>query len=131
MTSQVVISSKQAGNNPALCPVKGHKMNKGQQQRPTCFGQSEDIMYSEQNFGTAERYATLVKCTDLLIYLLRYLPAHSMEQSPTLEANHFSASQEIPGILWNPKVHYRIHMCPPPVSILSQIDPVDAPHLTS
>ena len=28
----------------------------------------------------------------------------SMEQNPSLEANWFSASQEIPSILWNPKV---------------------------
>ena len=50
-----------------------------------------------------------------------------MEQSPSSEANRFSASQEIPHILWNPKVHYHIQKCPPPVLILSNIDSVHAP----
>ena len=67
----------------------------------------------------------------LVTYFLTYLLTNSMEQSPSWEANRFSASQETPRILRNPKVHYHIHKCPPPVPILSQLDPVHTPTLTS
>jgi len=49
---------------------------------------------------------------------------YSIVQSPSWEANWFAASQEIPRISWNPKVHYRTHKRPPPVSILGQSNPV-------
>ena len=53
-----------------------------------------------------------------------------MVQSPSWEANWFGASQEIPRISRNPKVHYRTHKRPPPVSILVQASPIQSkyPH---
>ena len=66
--------------------------------------------------------------TYLLSYLLTYLPTYlltySRVQSPSWELNWFAASQEIPRISRNPKVHYRTHKRPPPVSILGQPNPV-------
>ena len=50
-----------------------------------------------------------------------------MVQSPSWEANWFAASQEIPRISRNPKVHYRTHERPPPVPILGQPNPVHIP----
>ena len=54
-------------------------------------------------------------------WLLNYL------QSPSWESNWFAASQEIPRISRNPKVHYRTHKRPPLVSILGQPNPVHVP----
>ena len=62
-----------------------------------------------------------------LLHGISYLLlTYSMEQSPSWEAVS-TASQETPRILWNPKVHYRSHKCPPPVHILSKLDPVHNP----
>ena len=56
-----------------------------------------------------------------------YLLIYSMVQSTSWEASWFAASQEIPRISRNPKVHYRTHKRPPPVSILGQPNPVHIP----
>jgi hypothetical protein len=39
----------------------------------------------------------------------------------------FAASQEIPRILWNPKLYYRIHKFPPTFPILSHFNSVHTP----
>jgi hypothetical protein len=76
----------------------------------TLLSQRSSIKMSEQ-YGALPFAAT-------------YLLIYAMEQSPSWEANRFAASQEITRILWNPKVHYRIQMFPPHVSILIQLNPV-------
>ena len=63
---------------------------------------------------------------DCICHWMRLL-TYTMVQSPSWEANWFPASQEIPRISRNPKVHYRTHKRPPPVSILGKPNPVHIP----
>jgi len=47
-----------------------------------------------------------------------------MEQSRSWEVNSSSASQEIPHIIWNAKVHSRVHQSLQLLPILGHINPL-------
>jgi hypothetical protein len=55
----------------------------------------------------------------------QYLITYSLtELSSSWGAANFAATQEFPSILWNPKVHYRVHKSRPLLPILSHISPI-------
>ena len=68
--------------------------------------------------GSTIFFHNISQTTYLLPYLLTYLLTYFMVQSSSWEVNWFAVSQEISRISRNPKVHYRTHKRPPPLSIL-------------
>jgi len=78
------------------------------------------------------RYNRRSELPPSLILSVISLLIYSMVQSPSWEANWFAASQEIPRILWNLKVHYRTHtrLRHPSLSWASPVQSI-YPHPTS
>jgi hypothetical protein len=66
---------------------------------------------------TMFRKRTGMSNVESLTYLLT-------ELSPSWGAAKFAAPQELPNILWNPKVQYRVHKRPPLAPIVSHINPI-------
>jgi hypothetical protein len=71
-------------------------------------------------------------CTQIHCYKVYHTAqlTNFTEESPW-ETDSLSFSQEIPRLLWNPKVHYRVHNSPPLVPILNQMRPVNTSHPVS
>jgi hypothetical protein len=69
------------------------------------------------NWKDVASVVVICKLCELMTYLLT-------ELNPSSEVANCVATQELPSILRNPKVHHHIHKSPLLVSILSQINPV-------
>ena len=92
----------------------------------------QDVIYTSAIFMFCWTWVVIypynmIQQDTLFIVFSLYLLTYSMVQSPSWAADWFAASQEIPRISRNPKVHYRTHKRPPPVSILGQPNPVHIP----
>jgi hypothetical protein len=81
---------------------------------------------------SAERKASVLSATPLVRQFKKNNNNNFMQVSLSREsAICDAATQELPNILWNPKVHYSVHRSHPLVSIVSHNNPHITPSFLS
>jgi hypothetical protein len=77
--------------------------------------------------GKNNRYFMLLKVLNMIIRIqLTNSLTHGAE--PYLRSRKLCSYSELPNILWNPKVHYRVHKSPLMISNLSQVNVINTSH---
>lgn len=84
------------------------------------FHLQEFLLYS------ADSQAVMQLCSRLWNFLRRP-SSRSRVFRASWKAKSSPGIQEFPCVLWDPKIYYRTHNSPPPVTILSHINPIHVP----